>query len=75
MTTTTGPVTPFDPEAAAALAALGGFPPITPDLIPVVRQGLPGQLPRATRNSPATAPSPSRNAASPDPTVPPTSAC
>ena len=43
--TTTGSVTPFDPEAAAALAALGGFPPSTPDRIPVGRQGRPGQLP------------------------------
>ncbi|NAZ76585.1 alpha/beta hydrolase fold domain-containing protein [Kineococcus sp. T13] len=40
-----GPPVPFDPEAAAALAAMGGFPPITPDLIPVLRQGLPGQEP------------------------------
>jgi acetyl esterase/lipase len=40
-----GPPVPFDPEMGAALAALGGFPPITPDLIPVVRQGLPGQTP------------------------------
>ncbi|NIZ90120.1 alpha/beta hydrolase [Kineococcus rubinsiae] len=40
-----GPPPPFDPEVAAALAAMGGFPPITPDLIPVLRQGLPGQEP------------------------------
>ena len=40
-----GPPPPFDPELAAALAAMGGFPPITPDMIPVVRQGLPGQEP------------------------------
>lgn len=40
----TAPV-PFDPECAAALAAAGGFPPLTPDLIPVMRQGLPGLEP------------------------------
>jgi len=40
-----GPPPPFDPEVAAALAAVGGFPPITPDLIPLVRQGLPGMEP------------------------------
>lgn len=37
-----GPPVPFDPEVGAALAAFGGFPPITPDLIPLFRQGLPG---------------------------------
>ena len=47
---TAGPRPPFDPEAAAALAAAtaqtgGSFPPITPDLIPLMRQGLPGQTP------------------------------
>ncbi|MBC3760849.1 alpha/beta hydrolase [Quadrisphaera oryzae] len=46
-TTQTGGTTPvpFDPECAAALAAVGGFPPLTPDLIPVMRQGLPGLEP------------------------------
>jgi len=41
----TGPPVPFDPEVGAALAALGGFPPLTPALIPVMRQGLPGRVP------------------------------
>jgi len=41
----TGPPVPFDPEVAAALAALGGFPPVTPDLVPLMRQGLPGRVP------------------------------
>lgn len=40
--TPVGPPPPFDPEVAAVLAAFGGFPPITPELIPLVRQGLPG---------------------------------
>ncbi|NAZ84070.1 alpha/beta hydrolase fold domain-containing protein [Kineococcus sp. R8] len=47
-TTGTGPVgppVPFDPEVGAALAAMGGFPPLTPDLVPVMRQGLPGMEP------------------------------
>jgi acetyl esterase/lipase len=48
--TSTGPPPPYDTEAAAALAAAtaatgGIFPPITPELIPIMRQGLPGQTP------------------------------
>lgn len=43
--TPVGPPPPFDPEVAAVLAAFGGFPPITPELIPLVRQGLPGMEP------------------------------
>lgn len=40
-----GPPPPLDPEAAAALAATGGFPRITSELIPVVRRGMPGDAP------------------------------
>jgi acetyl esterase/lipase len=45
--TPVGPPPPFDPELAAALSVLAEFlpPALTPDMIPVLRQGVPGMAP------------------------------
>jgi acetyl esterase/lipase len=42
-----GPPPPFDPELSAGLAMIAEFlpPSLTPDLIPVLRQGVPGMPP------------------------------